>query len=165
LVLGNINENELRQKYGSGHKIASEKLAMANMDKLFKAPVSLTEKIDGVKLSLYHGAPWDTNQYIYPDAERSVLENCDEPDSDFVLLGHTHYSFIFHNRNSTLINPGSVGQSKNMGGLADWVVINTGNGVVEFKSTPYDTHPLEKEIDLLDPDLSFLKTVLKRNRN
>ena len=84
---------------------------------------------------------------------------------DFVLTGHSHYSFIHRNQNSTLINVGSVGQSRNMGGVAYWGVINTKNKCFEQKATPYDFSLLVKEVELIDPKINYLKEILLRNRN
>jgi predicted phosphodiesterase len=67
---------------------------------------------------LYHGAPWDNNQYLYPDSTAQLLNQCNDPDANFVLIGHSHYSFGCKTRDSILLNAGSVGQSRKNGGIA-----------------------------------------------
>ena len=112
-----------------------------------------------------HGSPLDPDLYLYPDSENELFDKCDAVDMDFVLIGHSHYSFIYRNKNSTLVNVGSVGQSRNMGGVAYWGVINTKNKCFEQKATPYDVSPLVKEVEQIDPKINYLKEILLRNRN
>ncbi|MGI8892268.1 MAG: metallophosphoesterase family protein [Bacteroidia bacterium] len=159
----NENLTEIKRKYGSGHYMAIERLSKEYLNRLISAQDLKIEKIDGLTFKMCHGAPWDVNEYIYPDSRIDILEKCDDVNADFVLIGHSHYSFIHCNKGSILINPGSIGQSKNMGGFAYWTVINTENKIIEFKVTPYDSTKLEREIETYDPDVPFLKTVLKRN--
>jgi hypothetical protein len=82
-----------------------------------------------------------------------------------VLIGHSHYAFAIKNKNSILLNPGSVGQSRQLGGIANWCIINTENKCFQFFSTDYNVNTLLKEIEQKDPDISYLSEILKRNRN
>lgn len=163
LIDKNLNVSELKKKYGSGHLLAIERLSEMYLSRLLSAPDNKIEIIDGLIFTMYHGAPWNNDEYIYPNSSIDILKRCNDVNSDFVLIGHSHYSFIHFNNESILINPGSVGQSKNMGGFAYWTVINTTSKVIESKVTPYDSTKLVREIESYDPDVTFLKTVLKRN--
>jgi predicted phosphodiesterase len=82
---------------------------------------------------------------------------------DFVLIGHSHYAFSKSNKYSTLINVGSVGQSRNQSGFAQWTLINSKTKVFEMRSTPYDATNLIAEVELQDPDNVYLKEVLNRS--
>ena len=162
LKKGEIPEQEIRRKYGSGTNRAIEDLDQKRIEQLTSA--STQKKIISGNFSflLCHGAPWDTNQYIYPDADKETLDRCNNNDIDYILIGHTHYPFICKCTHSIIINPGSVGQSRKKGGVADWVIINDQNGVIIPQKTEYDTTPLIVEIGHTDPDVKYLKSILKR---
>ena len=82
-----------------------------------------------------HGSPWSNDFYIYPDCEKEIIVKCDSKEHDFVLIGHSHYAFTIKNTNSVLINPGSVGQSRQFGGKASWAIINTKNNSFQLMTT------------------------------
>ncbi len=142
IVAGAMDESKSRLKYGSGHRFALEKLSKQQLEELRYLPESREVEIDGVKIQMYHGSPMDPGQYLYPTTEKNILDNCDSSRCDFVLIGHSHYSFVHRNKNSTLINVGSVGQSRSMGGVAYWAIIHTENKSFEIKATAYDVRPL-----------------------
>jgi len=159
---GSIPADALRLKYGSGHQFALQNLSPAQLKFIFELPEKLSYTADGIKMSLNHGSPWDKALYIYPDAKAEVFQRCDSPDHDFVLIGHSHYPFIYKNQYSTLVNPGSVGQSRLEGGYANWAVIETKKKSVEIKATPYNVSELISEIALNDPDIPYLREILLR---
>ena len=94
---------------------------------LIDLPETKTVQFGQTSLLMCHGSPWSIDYYVYPDCDKEILEKCDSKVHDFVLIGHSHYSFAIRNENSILINPGSVGQSRQTGGKASWCVINTDN--------------------------------------
>ncbi len=161
---GKVNEIDIRNKYGSGHRLAIEKLSPEEMDEICNAPDQLLVTIQNTSILMCHGSPIDKDQYLYPDSDRITLEGCDVEGVNLVLVGHSHYPFSFRNKFSTLINVGSIGQSRGIGGIASWVMINSTNGAFEIKATPYPIEKLEQEIDLIDPDVRYLKEILKRNK-
>lgn len=153
----------IRLKYGSGHQEAINKLTIQQLDFLRNLPETKSIQIDGISILMSHGSPWSNNYYIYPDCNKTILEKCDSKQHDFVLIGHSHYSFAIKNTNSILINPGSVGQSRQTGGKASWAIINTFNGCFQSMSTDYSTEKLLKDIEEKDSDIKYLTEVLKRN--
>lgn len=161
---GTIEESELRRKYGSGHRMAKEKLTAQHIERMTNAKSSHTVTIDNVVFHMHHGSPRDAGEYLYPDTDENVLRACDDTAADFVLVGHSHYPFVYRNAHSMLINAGAVGQSRTVGGLANWALIHTTNKSVEMKATPYSTIELEKEIAATDPGNAYLSDILKRNR-
>lgn len=162
LILNKISEDIVAQKYGSGHREALKKLSEESIQWLLSLPHQKSISIDNVTFQMNHGSPRKIDQYIYPDTEKQVLENCDSINDDFVLIGHSHYSFCYRCKNSVLINCGSVGQSRQNGGLAYWAVINTANKSFEIKATPYDTKELIQEVKQFDPANEYAYNVLIR---
>lgn len=163
IISGKIQEAEIRLKYGSGHRMAVEKLTNEQQQLLITAPEKMLVEYDGIKILLCHGSPWQTDFYLYPDTPKKILDNCIEFNVDLIFAGHSHYSFIYKMSNSMLVNCGSVGQSRSFGGHAFWALLNTNNGVIELKSTPYNVQLLVDEIEKIDPHIPYMKDILSRN--
>ncbi|MBC7617219.1 MAG: metallophosphoesterase family protein [Pedobacter sp.] len=162
LLENRIDRESLIKKYGKGHQEALRKLDKKTIDWLVSLPDHQSVVVDGVLFQLNHGSPWDSNTYLYPDTKSEILAQCDSERYDFVLIGHSHYAFTCILKNSILLNPGSVGQSRDKGGIANWAIVNTKNRCLELKSTPYDVSELILDVERLDPDLKYSKEVLLR---
>lgn len=166
-MLRELNANpqagiEIRRKYGSALDQTLAALDKKQLTRLISLPSRLRVEIDGLSFELCHGAPWDRDFYVYPDADPKILRQCALPDTDFVLMGHTHRPFLAHVAETLLCNPGSVGQSRVRGGLANWLMIDTLNGVAVPQSTPYDPTELIEEAKHADPNLPYLQQILRR---
>lgn len=158
-------EQEIRIKYGSGHRMAIERLSQEQISGLLNLREKMEVRYDEVQVLMCHGSPWQADFYLYPDTSKEVLNKCGLVDFDFVFVGHSHYPFVYNTGSSLLVNPGSVGQSRSVGGIACWALLNTKNGSIQLKSTPYDVKPLLVDIQDLDPDNFYLKDILTRNNN
>jgi len=165
ILAGELDIKVLQEKYGSGHRAAISSLSSTQLEELIKSPEKLLIEIDGLKILMSHGSPWNKNLYLYPDTDEKILNMASETGADIVLIGHSHYQFLHNHKNTVLLNPGSVGQSRSTGGLADWAIINTKNKVIQLRSTLYDTSSLITEVNETDPENAYLKNVLTRNRN
>ncbi|MFM2360571.1 MAG: hypothetical protein RLY16_2564, partial [Bacteroidota bacterium] len=124
LSLGKLDATALRLKYGSGHQIALQQLTEAQQNYLYNLPEQLDISTNGVNFQLNHGTPWSIDTYLYPDASSENINRCHSVNHDFVLIGHSHYAFCHRGEKSTLINSGSVGQSRQKGGLANWTLVH-----------------------------------------
>jgi putative phosphoesterase len=153
----------IRLKYGSGHQEAIDKLSSQQLDFLRDLPETKSVQFDAISMLMSHGSPWSNDFYIYPDCDKDIIEKCDSTAHDFVLIGHSHYAFAIKNENSVLINPGSVGQSRQTGGKASWCIINTKNGCFQMLSTDYNTKKLISEVKKKDSEIEYLNKILKRN--
>jgi predicted phosphodiesterase len=96
---------------------------------------------------------------LYPDASIDLLlknySHC-----KFTIFGHTHYPFIHTHENKVLINPGSVGQPRDVGGLASYVIINTDNFSTRFKRLKFDRLPIIEMAKSRDSDLDYLWKIM-----
>jgi len=101
-------------------------------------PSNLVLKIGGARFLLAHASPTDNlYKYLPPDTPDDVWrKELEGVDADYVLLGHTHISMIKSIDGITIINPGSVGQSKDIPAVVSYAVWN--DGEVEIKKVPYD---------------------------
>ncbi|MEQ9581046.1 MAG: metallophosphoesterase family protein, partial [Arenibacter sp.] len=148
--------------YGSGHNEAINKLTKQQLAFLRSLSETKSVQFDEVSILMCHGSPWSNDFYIYPDCENETILKCDSKEHDFVLIGHSHYAFAIKNANSILINPGSVGQSRQIGGKASWAIINTVNGCFQLLTTDYNVEKLLKEVEEIDADIKYLAEILKR---
>jgi putative phosphoesterase len=162
LLSNQVALEDVRAKYGSGLSIAATTLGESRLSEIKALKSTELLKLDLLTIRIAHATPWGKDDYIYPDAKVEVLEQCENDGVDFVFLGHTHYPLTYVGRRSIVINPGSVGQSRVRGGIADWGILNSTNRVYVAMQTPYHTHPLKQQIKQIDPDITYLTNILER---
>ncbi|MGB8650855.1 MAG: metallophosphoesterase family protein, partial [Mycobacteriales bacterium] len=128
---------------------------MSGATRAFLAALPLTRTVDGLLLA--HGSPTDPQEYVRTE-ERAwqVLDDVTEPRVQGVLLGHTHHQWavvaarpgeLLRRRTGRvdlpagaryLLNPGSVGQSRDGDTLARYLVLDTAARSAAFHAVGYD---------------------------
>ncbi len=146
----------IRNKYGSGIDFALKKLSKQWIKELTELPSRMTRCIDGLQFELCHGSPWERDHYVYPDTHKDILDKCLISGADFVFLGHTHRPFFYQKDNTSVVNVGSVGQSRDRGSIANWAFVDTDNRTLVFKNTFYDSSSIIEEVKKNDPLLPYL---------
>ena len=154
--------NEIEAKYGCGHRLAFESLTATQLNWLENLPISLEINDGSCRILLSHGAPWNIDQYIYPDTQYDLLARCASSDHDFVVLGHTHHPFHRRINATTIVNPGSVGQPRNRKPGAHWVILDTDTRVIQPRVEAYDVTPVIERAQRNEPQLPYLWEVLTR---
>lgn len=149
-------------RYGTGLRIAIEQLGEQQLDALCNLSHPLELVIDGCRIILCHGAPWDNDQYVYPDAQPELLARCAVWGCDLVVLGHSHYPMQKKIGKTLVVNPGSVGQTRNRQPGAHWAIFDTTNRNLEFRKEQYDSSALVREAQQRHPELPYLADVLIR---
>lgn len=150
-----------RRKYGSGYEVCRRQLSDAQLQWLFSLPEEIRLNVGGMQFHVGHGALGDTDQYLYPDAPvKELLKNYS--DFEFTVFGHTHYPFLHTCNGRYLVNPGSVGQPRDIGGLASYIIINGDNRVIRFKRKAFDTGPIVRAARENDPELGYLVDIMSR---
>ncbi|MFZ3088699.1 MAG: metallophosphoesterase family protein [Methylotenera sp.] len=149
-------------RYGTGLRTALEQLSEKQIDELCNLPHPLELVIDECRILLCHGAPWDIDQYVYPDAQPELLERCAMQEFDLVVLGHTHYPMQQNIGKTLVVNPGSVGQPRNHQPGAYWALFDTESRKLEFRREQYDSSSLVRECQQRHPKLPYLAEVLIR---
>jgi putative phosphoesterase len=152
----------IEAKYGTGHRVALEELTPAQIDELCGLPHPLELQLGGRRILLCHGAPWDNDFYVYPDAPVEVLERCAHSRADIVILGHTHYPMVRAVHGTQVVNPGSVGQPRNRQPGAQWALYNCETNELTLKREDYDFAAVAAESRVRHPDVPFLSAVLER---
>lgn len=129
---------QLIQKYGHGIEVALSEMSDENNRFLLSLDADRVLVLDGIKIGMYHGSQSGISDYVYPDVGLAKLDQVMRTEVDVVLLGHTHHQFVSFCRNKLLINPGSVGQARDVRGLAAYTIFNTKNYSVTPIRLDYD---------------------------
>lgn len=152
----------VEEKYGTGLRTAIDELTRQQIDDLCNLPHPLDLTINEIRILLCHGAPWDVDLYVYPDAAPELLQRCANQDFDIVVMGHTHYPMCQKIGRTLLVNPGSVGQPRNRKPGAHWALFDTVSREISLRCEAYDASALIADAKRRNPKLSYLANVLER---
>lgn len=98
--------------------------------------------VEGKRIVLVHGSPYDFDEYVYP--EDVIPDFLQAVNGDVLVLGHTHVQFKKEYPEGVVVNPGSVGQPRDGNPDAAFAVLDTASGKIELKRVSYD---IEKVIE------------------
>jgi putative phosphoesterase len=104
-----------------------------NLDYMTSRSYRLEARVDGKKLVMVHGSPFDPpDEYIYPNSP--ALGRLAQIDADYIVLGHTHYHMAVPVGRALAVNPGSCGEARDHrnGFRLSWAVLDTETGEVAF---------------------------------
>lgn len=153
-----------RSRYGSGLDAVFDQFGACEWQWLEALAPTCEVVLGAYRVLLAHGSPHEPDAYVYPDAPSDrIAAACAGFDGDAVWLGHTHWPF-FRSGHPGILNPGSVGQPRDIGGLASWAVFHVETGAAAFRRTEFAAHPLAAECRARDPSLPKLAQALTRKR-
>ncbi len=141
-----------------------EKLTKENKDWLQELPDQL---IIDEQFLVVHGSPWDPYAYIF--SEDKVMQAFSQmrnsyPEINLCFFGHTHQRafyaseedsvkemktdthYILKNRGLFLINPGSVGQSRDHKPGASYIIYDSKDQTIEFRHSPYNVKLTQRKV-------------------
>ena len=150
-----------RKKYGSGFDICIELLNDNQLNWLLSLPKTLSLNIGSSDFYISHGGLSSDNEYIYPDTSSQKLISSYSK-KKFTIFGNTHYPFIHHHNGRYLINPGSIGQPRDINSMASYVILDLDNDVIQFKRKKFETNKIIEKAKKIDPDVVYLQNVLRR---
>ena len=124
-ILGN-HEAVLLGPHGSRAR-SRPHVGAANLRFTEEAPFRLRANVGGKTLTMVHANPWaPDNEYLGP--QNRLFDRCDELDTDFLVLGHTHVPAVFRRGRTLVVNPGSLAMSREPGaplGTLTYAVLDT----------------------------------------
>ena len=130
---------------------------------LARLPVTRRVVLDETTFYLVHATPRDPFDEYLKEDEDGWLERLQDVQADFVCVGHSHTPFSIDLGETTVINPGSVGQPRDGDPRASYCIIE--DGVVSLRRVEYDIsetvdHMRESGIsqDALELGEHFLRT-------
>ena len=128
--------------YGHGLQVAMRELSLDQLRQLTTLPERVSLEMDGLRILVAHGTPWEPDTYLYPDAPQAAWERFAEVGADIVVLGHTHYPMNRH--------------------VHGWALLDTRGKACTFFREPYDAASVCDTAARLDPGLPYLREVLYR---
>jgi putative phosphoesterase len=111
-----------------------------NLEYLKKLKTNFEKNIDGKKISVFHGSPKSPlKEYVFPWHPDNLLKDfLKQTNADILILGHTHIPFIKKLGKKLVINPGSVGQPRDMNNKASYAFLDVKKMKAEIKRVKYD---------------------------
>ncbi len=94
---------------------------------------------------LIHATPRDPLDEYAPGASEFWSRRLESVDADVICTGHTHHPYVLQEDGKLVINPGSLGLSRDGDPRPSYAVIN--NGQVELKRYDY---PIEETVRLVE---------------
>jgi len=117
---------------------------------LGRLPVRLMLNIEGVKVVVFHGSPRDPlNEYVFPmEVSHLAVEFLDVTGADLLILGHTHVPYVQRSGLGMIVNPGSVGQPRDLDPRASYMIIEVEEGEVsiDHRRAEYDVDEVASRI-------------------
>jgi putative phosphoesterase len=139
-VLGN-HERVLLSPWGERAR-ANERVDGGLVDYMAAQPYRLATRVNGKKLVVVHGSPFDPHdEYLYPTS--ASLQKLAQVDADYLVLGHTHYHLAERIGRALVVNPGSAGEARDHrnGFRLSCAVLDTESGEVAFHHFDDPTRP------------------------
>jgi len=137
-------------------------LSRENLLYLRKLRPIMQFEIKGVKFGMYHGTPDDPlNGRLYPD-NIPDMSWFHRSGAEIIVLGHTHYPYVWHGLNNTIIiNPGSVGQPRDGNPEPSWALLNVGEKIITLKRTNYDRDKYARRLSSIKWDERSIRALYK----
>lgn len=104
---------------------------------LFSRNGFLTQVLDHVDLGIYRCVHTIGDRRIYPDTEIDIDRH--------YMVGHSHHQYRIERGDFTIVNPGSLGQNRKWIDAADFLILDTASGEIQFESIAYDVDRLLTE--------------------
>ena len=106
-------------------------LTLKNLNYLKKLKFQMNLRYGKNTIKLFHGSPWNLNDYILEkDVDSNLLEITN---ADILIFGHTHQPYIKKFHNKYVFNPGSVGQPRDNNWRTGYSIINMNPDYLEIK--------------------------------
>ncbi|TQM11192.1 metallophosphoesterase family protein [Pseudonocardia kunmingensis] len=138
-VLGNHELGFLKNPAAVGRPGVDQVL----VGKLRDVPLRIDLEIAGKRLCIVHASPFAPyNDYLFSGSP--LLRRCSEIDADFLLLGHTHVPMAERHGGTLVVNPGSIGESRDPGSsTVSYAILDTVSDDVELRRFPNPAYGVE----------------------
>lgn len=143
---------------------ADQVITSENRSYLRACPESYRREFDGITLAMFHGSPWDMEEYIYPD--HTGFARFVGAKEAIVILGHTHYPLLQAVPGGPLVvNSGSCGQPRDGIPLASYALLDTATATVRIFRVAYDIDAVAKATERAGFPRENIDILYRKNRN
>ncbi|HEY1295678.1 MAG TPA: metallophosphoesterase family protein [Chloroflexota bacterium] len=109
-------------------------LAAETLEFLRELPASREIELDGRRVHVAHGAPWDDAndyrcQYVLERDRVTLGRVAAAAEADLVLLGHTHRAMAVRVLDTLVVNPGSCGEARDAAQRLTFATLDGASGV------------------------------------
>lgn len=150
----------LVEKYGSVYSTFRDIISSDTICFLRSLDSKYIIECNGLKLGFFHGTPDDPlDGRLYPNmfpADYGIYNQF-----NYVFLGHTHHKMVRYFGETTVLNPGSLGQQRDGKGCS-YLIFDSVKEEFEFKSVDFDREKLVRDIRVYDNGMEKLVEVLFR---
>ena len=122
-------------RFGINH--ALRVITAENLSWIKSLPLIYGFRVDNISMMMAHGSPFDPiNGYVYEN--NTNFENWNQFVCDFLFVGHTHRELTHRTEHALIVNPGSIGQSRDCEGRACACILDTETKGIERLKIEYD---------------------------
>lgn len=158
------SEREYRRRYGAALSLTKRTIKSRYVDWLRGAGLSLTIDFGGLRVSVFHGSPWNPfDEYVYPD--NNSWDRFTSLKEDSIILGHTHHPFVELISGRLIVNPGSCGQPRDYDPRAAYALLDTKMKCAHIHRVTYDVEKVVDEVYRHEPHNLGITKVLTRTRD
>jgi putative phosphoesterase len=148
-ILGNHEKSILRHP---GSQVC-KRLSTETLAYLGSLPASREIELDGRKIHVAHGSPWDDPTdtrcvYVLERDHQALARVAATTQADVVLLGHTHRPMAVRQGGTLILNPGTCGEARDRAGRMSFAVLDGAAGL----ATVYVIRPGQEPERLLQAE-------------
>ena len=119
-------EGDNREKYNFPY--TRNTLTEEHFDFLYNLPEEIL--IDSARIIMTHGFPGEIHRYFYANSDFDDIKNFKY---QRIFLGHTHYPMMASYYDKKIINPGSLGQSRDGNPNGSFLICDMDKDIYEFR--------------------------------
>ena len=126
------------------------RVAPETLDFLSRLPLEYRFRFQGADCLAVHGSPENIRQYVKPDHDPAELAAwLVKEKADLLLMGHTHLPMVIRLKNGLVLNPGSVGKSKDGDPRASYAILTRGRTGLHAQIVKVE-YDIQEEADLIE---------------
>jgi putative phosphoesterase len=104
-----LHKHRSMQETGKPDGLGYREMRPDCMEFIKALPDNLRLEIEGVRLIMGHGTPWDDFTAVLPDSRPGLFQKiAQKSEADVVVLGHTHQPLYAQIGPVLILNPGSI---------------------------------------------------------
>jgi putative phosphoesterase len=104
---------------------------------LAQVPLELDVTVDDTRVLMVHATPWPPHSE-YMHGRSASLARCADVDADILIYGHTHIPLVRQVGSTLVVNPGSLGESREAGArqVSTYAIVDTDTRTAEIVRFP-----------------------------